>query len=250
MKKIALLVVAVAFATVSQAQFVVGVQGGYYMQQKTNSVNTDKISSSYMVGAVQVGYKVTPDLYVGLMGGYVNCVFDTLLATDTYFYPSVGMNINVTDHNNHKLREGFVVAPQVKWEFLRFGNMHFNLLLQGQLRMLGANKYTESYITTNYPNPNEYLEVEPFDDHISDLTWGVSVRPTLIYEFSEHLSAELMLDVLSLGYISETETYDPQINGIDPVKRTTSVFYAGLNSFTDVLRWENTLLKLGFNWTF
>ena len=250
MKKIALLVVAVAFATVSQAQFVVGVQGGYYMQQKTNSVNTDKISSSYMVGAVQVGSKVTPDLYVGLMGGYVNCVFDTLLATDTYFYPSVGMNINVTDHNNHKLREGFVVAPQVKWEFLRFGNMHFNLLLQGQLRMLGANKYTESYITTNYPNPNEYLEVEPFDDHISDLTWGVSVRPTLIYEFSEHLSAELMLDLLSIGYMTETETYDPEIAGVDPVKQTTSVFYAGLNSFTDVLRWENTLLKLGFNWTF
>jgi hypothetical protein len=203
-----------------------------------------------MVGAVQVGYKVMPNLYVGVMGGYVNCAFDTLVATDTYFYPSVGMNINVTDHKKNHLREGFVVAPQVKWEFLRFGNMHFNLMLQGQLRMLGANKYTESFITTTYPNPNEYLEVEPYNDYISDMTWGVSIRPTLIYEFSEHLSAELMLDVLSLGYISETETFDPNIAGIDPVKRTTSVFYAGLNSFTDVLRWENTLLKLGFNWTF
>lgn len=250
MKKIALLVVAVAFAAVSQAQFVLGVQGGYYMQQSTTSVNTDKITSSYMVGALQVGYKVMPNLYVGVMGGYVNSVFDTVQATDTYFYPSVGMNINVTDHKINKMREGWVVAPQVKWEFLRFGNMHFNLLLQGQLRMLGANKYKESYITTTYPNPNEYLEVEPYDDHVSDMTWGVSLRPTLIYEFSEHLSAELMLDLLSVGYVSETETYDPKIAGIDPVKNTTSVFYAGLNSFTDVLRWENTLLKLGFNWTF
>lgn len=248
MKKIALLVVAVAFATVSQAQFVVGVQGGYYMQQNTNSVNTDKLTSSYRVGALQVGYKVMPNLYVGVMGGYVNCVFDTVQATDTYIYS--GMPINITDHNNHKMRDGFVVAPQVKWEFLRFGNMHFNLLLQGQLRMLGANKYTESYITTNYPNPNEYLEVEPYDDKITDMTWGVSLRPTLIYEFSEHLSAELMLDVLSVGYITETETYDPKVAGFTPVKNTTSVFYAGLNSFTDVLRWENTLLKLGFNWTF
>ena len=255
MKKIALLVVALAFATVSQAQFVIGAQAGYYWQQNsapntTNPNNTDKFTSSYMVGALQVGYKVLPNLYVGVMGGYVNCVFDTLIPTDTYFYPSVGMNINVRDHNNHKLREGFVVAPQVKWEFLRFGNMHFNLMLQGHLRMLGANKYTESYITTNYPNPNEYLEVEPYNDNISDLTWGVSIRPTLIYEFSEHLSAELMLDLLSLGYISETETFDPKITGFDPVKTSTSVFYAGLNSFTDVLRWENTLLKLGFNWTF
>ena len=250
MKKIALLVVAVAFATISQAQFVVGLQGGYYSQNNSSSLNSNTTTSSYMVGALQVGYKVMPNLYVGVMGGYVNCSFDTLNATDTYFYPSVGMNINVTDHKKNHLREGFVVAPQVKWEFLRFGNMHFNLLLQGQLRMLGANKYTESFIATTYPNPNEYLEVEPVDDHISDMTWGVSIRPTLIYEFSEHLSAELMLDLLSIGYLSETETYDPKITGIDPVSHTTTVFYAGLNSFTDVLRWENTLLKLGFNWTF
>ena len=250
MKKIALLVVAVAFAAVSQAQLVVGVQGGYYWQQNSTSVNTDKITSSYVVGALQVGYKVMPNLYVGVMGGYVNSVFDTVVATDRYFYD--GMYRDVTDHNKHKLREGWTVAPQVKWEFLRFGNMHFNLLLQGQLRMLGANKYTESYITTGAQamNPNEYLEVEPYDDHITDLTWGVSLRPTLIYEFSEHLSAELMLDLLSIGYVSETETYDPKIDGIDPIKQTNAVFYAGLNSFTDVLRWENTLLKLGFNWTF
>jgi hypothetical protein len=195
-------------------------------------------------------YKVMPNLYVGVMGGYVNSVFDTVVATDRYFYD--GMYRDVTDHNKHKLREGWTVAPQVKWEFLRFGNMHFNLLLQGQLRMLGANKYTESYITTGAQamNPNEYLEVEPYDDHITDLTWGVSLRPTLIYEFSEHLSAELMLALLSIGYVSETETYDPKVDGIDPIKQTNAVFYAGLNSFTDVLRWENTLLKLGFNWTF
>jgi hypothetical protein len=250
MKKIALLVVAVAFAAVSQAQLVVGVQGGYYWQQNSTSVNTDKITSSYVVGALQVGYKVLPNRYVGVMGGYVNCAFDTLLATDTYFYRQVGMDINVTDHRKHLLREGWVVAPQVKWEFLRFGNMHFNLMLQGTLRMLGANKYEESYTTVNYPNPTEYREVEPYDDHVKDMMWGVSLRPTLVYEFSEHLSAELMLDLLSIGFVSETETYDPEIGGIDPIEHKTQVFYAGLNSFTDVLRWENTLLKLGFNWTF
>ena len=250
MKKVVLLLFAVAVATVSQAQFVLGLQGGYYWQKNSTSINNNESTSSYMVGALQVGYKVLPNLYVGVMGGYVNCAFDTLLATDTYFYRQVGMDINVTDHRKHLLREGWVVAPQVKWEFLRFGNMHFNLLLQGNLRMLGPNKYTENYTTTTYPNPNEYLEVEPYDDHVKDMTWGVSVRPTLIYEFSEHLSAELMLDLLSIGFVSETETYDPEISGIDPIEHKTQVFYAGLNSFTDVLRWENTLLKLGFNWTF
>lgn len=250
MKKVVLILFAVAVATVSQAQFVLGLQGGYYWQKNTTSINNDETTSSYMVGGLQAGYKVTKNLYVGVMGGYINCSFDTLVATDTYFYPQVGMDINVTDHNKHLLREGWFVAPQVKWEFLRFGNMHFNLLLQGNLRMLGPNKYTETYISVTYPNPNEYREVEPFDDHVKDMTWGVSLRPTLIYEFSEHLSAELMLDLLSIGFVSETETYDPEITGIDPIERKTQMFYAGLNSFTDVLRWENTLLKLGFNWTF
>lgn len=250
MKKVVFLLLAVAVATVSQAQFVLGLQGGYYWQKATTTINKDESSASYMVGALQVGYKVLPNLYVGVMGGYVNCSFDTLLSTDRYFYQQVGMDINITDHRKSLLREGWVVAPQVKWEFLRFGNMHFNLLLQGQLRMLGPNKYEESFITTTFPNPNEYLEVEPYDNHVSDMTWGVSIRPTLIYEFSEHLSAELMLDLLSIGFISEKETYDPEIPGLDPIEHSTQVFYAGLNSFTDVLRWENSLLKLGFNWTF
>lgn len=250
MKKAVLLLFAVAVATVSQAQFVLGLQGGYYWQKNNTSINNDETKTSYAVGALQLGYKVMPNLYVGVVGGYINYTSDTLKAEDTYFYQQVGMNIDVTDHHRHLLRDGWYVAPQVKWEFLRFGNMHFNLMLQGTLRMLGANKYEESYTTVNYPNPIEYREVEPYDDHVKDMMWGVSIRPTLIYEFSEHLSAELMLDLLSIGFVSETETYDPEISGIDPIERKTQMFYAGLNSFTDVLRWENTLLKLGFNWTF
>ncbi|MBR1767079.1 MAG: hypothetical protein IJ745_08650 [Bacteroidales bacterium] len=250
MKKALLVLFAVAAATVSQAQFVLGLQGGYYWQENSTSLTADKTTSSYAVGGLQAGYKVLPNLYVGVMGGYVNTTTDTLAVEDVYFYSRVGMNIDVKDHKKHLLREGWFVAPQVKWEFLRFGNMHFNLMLQGSLRMLGPNKYTESYISVSYPNPNEYREEEPWDNHTSDMTWGVSLRPTLVYEISEHLSAELMLDLLSVGFISETETYDPEIEGVEPVERKTRMFYAGLNSFTDVLRWENTLLKLGFNWTF
>lgn len=250
MKKIVLFIVAVAFATVSQAQFVLGGQAGYYMQESTTTTNIDKTSQSYFVGCLQLGYKVTPELYVGVSGGFINASFDTLVATDVYYYETVGMDINVTEHNKSLLREGWVVSPQVKYEFLRFGNMHLNLLLQGSIRMLGPRKYTENFITTTYPNPNEYREVEPYDDAVTDFTWGVSLRPTLVYEFSEHLSAELMLDLLSIGYMCETETYDPKLPGVDKQENKTTVFYAGLNSFTDVLRWENSLLKLGFNWTF
>jgi hypothetical protein len=131
--------------------------------------------------------------------------------------------------------------------------MHFNLLLQGNLRMLGPNKYTENYTTTTYPNPNEYREEEPYDNGISYTSIGVSLRPTLIYEFSEHLSAELVLDLLSVGFISESETFPEVTTGGTTVPEWSakrSIFYAGVNSLNESLRWENTMLKLGFNYTF
>lgn len=250
MKKIVLLIAAVAVCTVSSAQVVLGLQGGYYWQKNTSSLNDDYTSTSNMVGCVQVGYKLSPKLYVGLMGGYINASFDTLLATDTYFYPNPGMNINVTDHHTTAFRSGWFVAPQVKYEFLRYGNMHFNLLFQASLKMLGATNFKENYTTTTYPNPNEYLEVEPYNDNTTYMSYGVSLRPTLIYEFSDHLSAELMLDLLSIGFLSETETVKSDTPGVDPVEHSGQYFYAGLNSLTEVLRWETTMLKLGFNWTF
>ena len=250
MKKLILLIAAVAVGTVSSAQIVLGLQGGYYWQKNTTSLNDDYTEFSNTVGCVQVGYKVTPYLQVGLMGGYISAAKDTLLATDTYFYPNPGMNINVTDHRTSYSRSGWFVAPQVKYEFLRYGNMRFNLLFQASLKMLGATTVKENYTTTTYPNPNEYMDVDPYDDKTSYMSWGVSLRPTLVYEFSEHLSAELMLDLLSIGYLNEKETYDPEITGVDPVEHKGSYFYAGINSLTEVLRWENTMLKLGFNWTF
>ena len=56
--------------------------------------------------------------------------------------------------------------------------------------------------------------------------------------------------MLSIGYINEKETYDPEVSGIDPIDTKHEYFYAGLNSFTETLRWENSLLKMGFIFTF
>ena len=251
MKKVVLFLAAIAFITATQAQFVVGVQGGYYWQKNSMSTSDDYTSSSNIVGCLQLGYNVTPKLYVGVMGGLINASNDTLIVTPhSYYYPSVGMDIDIRDHMKSNSRSGWMVAPQVKYEVVRFGNMHFNLLLQGTLRMLGAVNFKENYTSVTYPNPNEYREVEPYDNHTTYMSWGVSLRPTLVYEFSPHISMELMLDLLSIGYINEKETYDPEVSGIDPIDTKHEYFYAGLNSFTETLRWENSLLKMGFIFTF
>ncbi len=250
MKKIAVLLVAVAFATVSQAQFVVGVQGGFQWQKSSNSRTDDYTSSNHTVGGLQLGYKIGQKLYVGVVGGYMDATYDTLLTLDKHYFEEVDMVYPIKDHYFRTSRSGWYVAPQVKYEFLRYGNMHFNIMLQGQLRMLSPINYQEHFYTVDKPNPNEYQEPDPTDDNTSYMSWSVSMRPTLVYEFSRHLSVELSLDLLSVGYIDETETYDPKLSGVDPIKTHHQNFYAGLNSFTETLRWENSLLKLGFLWTF
>jgi hypothetical protein len=251
MKKIVFFLAVMACVTASKAQFVLGVQGGYYYQKNAVSTSDDFTTSTNTVGCLQLGYMVTPELYVGLTGGYISASFDTMVATPhQYFYPPVGMNIDVKDHMKSASRSGWLVAPQVRYEFLRYGNMHFNLLLQGQLRMLGAVDFTESYTSVSYPNPNEYREEEPYDNNISYTGIGISLRPTLIYEFSRHLSAELVLDLLSIGFVSETETFGVTATNPTEWSAKRSIFYAGLNSLNESLRWENTMLKLGFNYTF
>ena len=250
MKKTAILIAAVLCFTAVQAQFVLGLQGGYHWQKSTTSLTDDYVSSTHYVGGLQLGYMVTPRLYVGVTGGYMDASQDTLLGIDRIHYENVGMDIDVTDHYTRSSRTGWYVAPQVKYEFLRFGNMHFNLLLQGQLRMMGPVNFRETFYAVNYPNAGEYHEKDPRNDFTTFLGWGVSLRPSLIYEISTHINMELMLDLLSIGFASETDTYDPKIAGLDPISTNRSYLYAGLNSFTDVLRWENSLLKLGFNFTF
>ncbi len=98
----------------------------------------------------------------------------------------------------------------------------------------------------------------PYDDSVRNFSWSVSLRPTLTYEFSEHLSAELSLDFLSVGYIVDKEYRDADRPGhyhmVDGEKvqdvLTTSTMYAGLNTLMETLRWESPMLRLGFNWTF
>ena len=69
MKKIMLLFAAVAFMTAANAQVVVGLQGGFLQQKSSQSTDLNYTLATDYVGALRVGYMVTPKLYVGLAGG-------------------------------------------------------------------------------------------------------------------------------------------------------------------------------------
>jgi hypothetical protein len=251
MKKIAVLLAAMAVMAGASAQVVVGLQGGYFQTNSVNSWNDDYLKSNTWLGGLQVGYMVTPKLYVGVMGGYMSLTNDTLRSVidDTVME---GMTRIITNHRFLRVQSGWTVAPQVKYEIFKYGNMHFNLLLQGNIRSLGYINTTESY--NSWRNNHEYIEMDPVDDSISYFSWGVSLRPTLTYEFSKHLNAELSLDFLSVGYVNEKTKYESQSHMVDgtevPDVRTKSTLYAGLNTLMETLRWESPMLRLGFNYTF
>ncbi len=278
MKKVALMLVAVAVAAVANAQIVVGLQGGYYQQGfvdecfdtvypggRMASTELTTNTTSWLAG-VQVGYQITPKLYAGIAGGVVNyssnrnLLRDSLLVDTRAHSDYVGMWMPVDDHAFSWERSGWQVSPMVRYEFVKYGNMHFNILLQGTVRSLGYTTLRESY-----SKPFDGGEIEDFDpvvDSISNFTWSVSLRPTLVYEFSAHLSAELSLDFLSVGYVSDTRKIDGSaaseyfVSSIahthvtPPHTETTSTLYAGLNTLMETLRWESPMLRLGFNYKF
>lgn len=285
MKKIALFLAAVAFVAVANAQIIVGLQGGFYQQKfldehydsvysegptqlapgRMTTTEFTSISSTWLAG-VQIGYQITPKLYAGISGGYMKITSESNLLRDSILIPVdanstyVGMWMPIDNHKFTTERGGWTVSPMVRYEFAKYGNMHFNIMLQGTIRSLG---YTTTREYFNKPfDGGELLDRDPVIDSISNFTWGVSLRPTLTYEFSKHLSAELSLDFLSIGYINDTKNIDcytsdeyivhsiPYNYVTPPHKETTSTMYAGLNTLMETLKWESPMLRLGFNYKF
>ncbi len=249
--------------TAANAQVVVGIQGGYHWQKLTQSFDTENYTkSSDWLGGLQVGYMVTPTLYVGISGNYQSFSADTFYLHSNVMFE--GMPRTVANRLLSTQHTAWTVAPQVKWEFLKYGNMHFHLLLEGTYTRSGYSLLDESF-NTPFRNNGEYLEMAQVSDSIRSFSWGVSLRPTLTYEFSRHLSAELSLDFLSVGYIDhrdyddhllpsydnegELEYLDGNIVYANRVHRVRTL-YAGLNTLMETLRWESPMLRLGFNWTF
>ena len=288
-KKISLFVVAVAVAAVSGAQVVVGLQGGFYQQSIVNpmfdtvyscrptGLLNDRMTTTerswqtttWLAGA-QIGYQITPKLYVGVSGSYLSSKSETSYKRDSVLVDTTANSVNggmwmaVDNHRYLNQRTGWQVSPVIRYEIAKYGNMHLNMMIQGTVRSMGYTTFNEYY---NKPFHNdELVDFDPYVDSISDFSWGVSLRPTLTYEFSKHLSAELSLDFLSVGYVCNTRHYEGYASYeyitsgsqgglahtlvVPPHDVTETTLYAGLNTLMEMLRWESPMLRLGFNYTF
>ena len=282
-KKIVLLAVAVMFTVAARSQFVVGMQGGFHQQSINNpNYRTDRpalgattvcdTKTTAVGGGLQLGYQVLPKLYVGVVGRYLASSGFSNLAADVVHVDEransgfTGMTLPVYDHRFRTSRSGWNAALQVKYEVVRYGNMHFNMMLQAGYGSMGVTtvdeRFTksEAFVSATNNEVGEIADFDPVDDGITNTTLDISLRPTLVYEFSTHLSAELSLDFLSLGYLSDTrhvgeetltDPLNPAVTATVPAHdETTNTMYAGLNTMMQTLAWESPMLRLGFNWKF
>ncbi|MBR1785228.1 MAG: hypothetical protein IJ760_07340 [Bacteroidales bacterium] len=254
MKKIALLIAAVAVTATLNAQVVVGLQGGYHSTASVNNLDTNSTAALNWLGGAQLGYMVTPRLYIGVSGQYNHFRNDTMMAHKVIPYGGRIPDPTVDNFHTVVQRDGWSVSPQVKYEFLSYGNMHFHIMLQGTVGQTGYATIVQSFYTP-FLNNGEYHELDAVQDSVRTFYWGVSLRPTITYEFSRHLSAELSLDLLSVGFASHKTMYDNlditnRDGEADVYTESATTLYAGLNSLMETLRWESPMLRLGFNWTF
>ena len=176
MKRIALIVVAVMFAAAANAQFALGLQGGYYGEKSVNSWNDDFHKSATWLAGLQVGYKPIPKLFVGVMGGYLSTSAEGMLTSYTGDLDGVGQVHTFTNLDTLTKRNGWTVQPFVRYEIFRYGNIHFHLMLQGTIRSMGYTNITTSY--NGYKNGGELIEADPYDDSVRNFTWSVSLRPS------------------------------------------------------------------------
>lgn len=254
MKKLFLLIATVAVTMATQAQVVVGLQGGYYQNSVSNTVNVNYTTHSQWLAGAELGYMVLPKLYVGVSGHFTSLTDDDLVDHKVIPYAGMAPNPMVDNYRLYTTQSGWSVSPTVKYELFKYGNMHFHVQLQGTVSQLGYKSTIESF---NRPwlNGGEYEERDAVADSIKTFAWGVSVRPTLTYEFSTHLAAELVLDFLSIGYATSTVTNERAMvtledGTLDYPSSTESTLYAGINTLNESLRWEMPTVRLGFKYTF
>ncbi len=252
MKKIFTIIAAVCIGFAAQSQIVTGIQGGYGSFKNSNTRNADFTTQSTILGGATLGYMITPKLMFAVSFSY-NRVNDVDLTETDSIYRE-GMKHEVTNHQYKGNRSGWTLTPQVRYEVLRYGNMKFNLKLEGSYGKIGKSSTFESY--NSWRNNHELINDPEIIGNNTVTMLDINLRPTLSYEFSEHLSAELSLDILSIGYSKITTTYDAVLAAdnstviTDSYSDIVSGIYGGINTFNEVLPWENGMIRLGMYYKF
>lgn len=226
MKKVFLTLVAVATMGIANAQLFVGGNLGFGMNSGNNKYTEDGTT-------VTTNYPKTTEWTVAPKIGFqVNKLsFGAIIELNSEKTITEGKYVK-----DDKLTEkyfGWGVCPFVRYNAFEYGN--FSLFCELQIPITsGQNK-------TKYENgTNPVVE----SDGAKEFGFAIQVVPGLNYKLSDHLSFDLYVNLLQLGWGMErstTETTDPTTKDVDTYKG----FGIGIYSLP-----QHDAIGIGFNYSF
>lgn len=241
MKKVFLTIACVAFAFAANAQLTLGGNLGFGIQNigkasvetptptgiTTNTVDPQKTFNF----AIQpkIGYAFNDKMAAGI-------IFGIGITNTTNSFSSVFPG----GATNGKMNEfSWNVTPYFRYNIASFDR--FTFFGEASVFLGGANTKYKCDVA------NGTWESEP----ITAFGLKIAVTPGLNYKINQHISMDLYLDLVNLGFAMDKTTVKTKV-GNDVLKsvNTDTEFGLGINSLTTTLNGNKSVFRVGFNYTF
>lgn len=232
MKKLFITIAFVAAGLFASAQglFVGGSLGmGFSKAKETEKISN--VSNNYD-GLKQFDFNFTPS--VGFMfNDNMGVGLDLSIGMTNVTYPKgVDGDWNVLTSANQTLKvkqTGWMIAPYFRYVFAEVDN--FKFYADAKIQIAGA----KPKLTINDPDQNTETEITGYKES----TFGIGVVPGMAYYFTDNISMNCQLNILSLYFVSE-KSIVTDTDYEDTIK--TTGFGFGIN--------EATPIKVGFFYNF
>ena len=255
MKKVFLTLVAVATMGVANAQLFVGGNLGFGMNSgsykstetyagETKTLESDAPKTIEWVVGPKIGFQADR-LSFGVAFSIGGQKWNALNPSESdledayyWFYGDLAKELGDREFTMKKTSWG--VTPFVRYNAIEAGN--FALFCELQIPINGIKTKVKSvYETTNGKETEEF-------DGPKTFSWGVEIVPGLSYNLNDHISFDVYLDLIRLGFTQTKVTLEEEgtsdgVSYKDTYEKKYNDFHVGVYSLP-------ALVTVGFNYKF
>lgn len=263
MKKVIFTLALVAFAFAANAQFVVGgnfshnlYNGGHEWDRVVRGNNSAEYTlpnnkTANLTIAPKFGYNINENMQVGISIGY-----NSTISTNYRKWDNEYETVKDFEGWSKHFRSSFFIAPYFRHTFLHMGK--FGAFVEGQLSFgLGfKDKYHDFNIkVADFYGPG--MDLKAVDTSYTGNTKtsyiNITVVPGVNYKFTEKISLDLYIDLLSITYNRSTSHYyfeDATAQYTHETKNVNTDFHIGANLNAQSLQSHLGYFRVGFNYHF
>ena len=274
MKKVLLTLAVTCFAFAASAQIVVGGQIGF----NTNNGNLNShtvLSGTGVPGAdydrtwdrpanpytsftfmPKIGYNLNEKMQVGAQLGFT-------YTTTTIYNAVYGLSYSYTYPEAEDWEKistfDFSIAPYFRYNVAEMGKFTFFCEAQFYFGITSKPTYTDHATKLEVLGLTYDAVDTTYKGNTSITSFGISVTPGLNYKFTDHVSMDIYIDLLGLGFnhrhINTFDDNNPNnvygtYTDTEEYNTTSNDFYFNANFNAQTVREHLSLFRLGFNYVF